>query len=353
MELTLIATRDCNLRCAYCYTGEKVYAAMDFETARQGMDLVFNAHQGDSMQGLHFFGGEPLLNWDLMVQADEYFTGNWGGGVVRKSVTTNGTLLTPERADWLASRGYYIGLSMDGAEASHDRFRSFADGRGSFQTILNHGLYMIQKKYKFKTIIVVNPENLGRLYRDVIFLYRQGFTELSLNLNTAAHWNQFRLGRLRRVYRRILGFYLTERRKGNYFYINVFDGKMAVLKAGGYQAKDHCQMGHKEVTLSPSGKFYPCERFVGQDDNEDVQIGDIITGLDPERISYFRHPKKLEECEVCEYRPYCVNWCGCTNYTTTGVWDEVSGVQCRYEQMLINLTAGMIIKQSKTMNFKK
>ncbi len=315
---------------------------MDFDTARKGMDMVFNNPRDTSIKGLHFFGGEPLLNWDLMQEADAYYEEHWGGGVTRKSVTTNGTLLTPERSQWLADHGYYIGLSLDGGQASHDRNRSFAGGQGSFEAILKNAHYMIDKKINFKTIIVVSPENLGRLPDDVVFLYQEGFRAISLNLNTAAAWNWYTLYRLKKAYSRISRFYVQQKRAGRPIYINVLDGKLSVLKNGGYAVGDKCQMGVKEVSLSPSGHFYPCERFVGNDDDPTVQIGSLSTGLDPRRVQAFQQPRQMPECRECQYQPYCVNWCGCSNFTSTGIWDEVSGVQCRYEQILINMAKELI-----------
>lgn len=341
MELTLCLTRDCNLRCSYCYAGEKQPLHMDWDTARRGMDMTFSLRDASPMNGLHFFGGEPLLQWDLLQRCDAYFMEKWATPIVKKSVTTNGTLLTSERARWLKNNGYLIGLSLDGAQLSHDHYRKFPNGLGSFDCIIQNADQMIKQSIPFKTIMVISPAHLSRLPSDVQKLYNLGFRFFSLNINTRASWSSWQLLRLKKSLVRLGIWYLKQKTTDSSLYINIFDGKVAVLKAGGYQNHDRCDMGIRELTLSALGVFYPCERFVGNEDDPSVQIGSLEKGLDHKKIDAMREQINLPECQICLYSPYCVNWCGCSNYSATGRWREMPGFLCRVEQILIDIARGM------------
>ena len=134
LTLTLCLTHDCTLRCSYCYAGRKYRHAMARETAFRAIDLaVEEARQRGGALDVNFFGGEPLLEWDLLKVCDAYAREKTQGlaAPMRNSLTTNGTLLTPDKADWMQERDYLLVLSVDGHAAMHNRNRRYADGSGS------------------------------------------------------------------------------------------------------------------------------------------------------------------------------------------------------------------------------
>ncbi len=110
LQLTLCLTHDCTLRCRYCYAGRKYAHAMSRETAERGMDIGLD---------LSFFGGEPLLEWDLLQHCCNYLKQQAAdqGVRVRFGITTNGTLLTRKRLEWLAEQDFLVGLSVDGSRS--------------------------------------------------------------------------------------------------------------------------------------------------------------------------------------------------------------------------------------------
>ena len=120
LTLTLCLTHDCNLRCRYCYAGRKYAHAMSRETAERGMDIglaeVVRTERG---LDLSFFGGEPLLEWDLLQHCCNYLKQQAAeqGVRVRFGITTNGTLLTRKRLEWLAEQDFLVGLSVDGSRS--------------------------------------------------------------------------------------------------------------------------------------------------------------------------------------------------------------------------------------------
>lgn len=120
LQLTLCLTHDCTLRCRYCYAGRKYAHAMSRETVERGMDIgLAEAVRTERGLDLSFFGGEPLLEWDLLQHCCNYLKQQAAeqGVRVRFGITTNGTLLTRKRLEWLAEQDFLVGLSVDGSRS--------------------------------------------------------------------------------------------------------------------------------------------------------------------------------------------------------------------------------------------
>lgn len=168
-EMILQVTQDCNLRCSYCYYVNERYRQrhhshikMEFSLAKRAMDY-FMEHSSDEKEiVLGFYGGEPLLCFDLIKKCVEYMELNVQGRKVRFVLTTNGTLLTNEKIEYFIEHDISILISLDGSKESHDYNRKFADGTGSFDIIINK-IKNLKENYPdyFKTVLfntVISPE---------------------------------------------------------------------------------------------------------------------------------------------------------------------------------------------------
>ena len=135
--MELILTDQCNLRCSYCFEKDKNPHNMSDETAMASVDFLMEESGPTKNLTLLFFGGEPLLRFDLMQKVWEYATKRADalGKKINWDMTTNGTLVTEEKARWLRDHGVKYLLSMDGGKEDHDRYRKYANGRGSFDVI--------------------------------------------------------------------------------------------------------------------------------------------------------------------------------------------------------------------------
>ena len=144
-QLILQVTQQCNLRCAYCaysgiYEGHRVHQnkRMSFELAKRGIDFfIKHSREKDSID-IGFYGGEPLLEFDLLKKCTEYARGLVEGKELTFGLTTNGTLLKDEIAEYLVENDFRIGISLDGPKREHDINRRFANGKGSFDTIIQN-----------------------------------------------------------------------------------------------------------------------------------------------------------------------------------------------------------------------
>ncbi len=338
MDITLGLTHDCNLACVYCYAGEKRRASMPWEIVEQSLSFARQHTGADEKVQLSFFGGEPLLEWDTLCRATDLVraAAEEDGFELQLTVTTNGTLLTPERARWLADAGFAVGISIDGNRAGHDATRPNRGGRSSFDAVMAGIHSALPLLPNLETILVVDPSNVEEVDRSTRFLAGEGVRCISLNPNFYTEWTDEKGQIWDRQYTRVADFFVERFRAGEDLYINFIDGKIITRLKGGFACGDRCDFGEHEVAVAPSGRLYPCERLVGEDTGE-VSIGHVATGFDEEQ----RQPlltcrgNTNPECFACAVKARCMNWCGCINYATTGQIDRVAGDLCFHEQLCI------------------
>lgn len=345
MYLTLCLTRDCNLRCGYCYAGRKFARAMEWDVARRAIDLGMVetlAQAGKTGREpkmiLGFFGGEPLLEWDLLRRCDDYASqcAEQLGIHMRHTLTTNLTLVTPDKSAWLHRHKYHLGLSLDGCAAMHNTWRKYASGEKSHGDCLQGLEYVKELSGDWAEIImVVDPRQVGYLSESVRFLGGISPYGIVVNCNFSADWSEEACSTMNREFDHMGELWLNWFREGTPRRINVIDSKIKTHLCGGYHEKDHCKMGETELTVSVNGNFYPCERLVGDDDREELCFGNVFTGFDiARRLSIIMsRGNRTDTCQSCPVKERCVNWCGCSNYASTGRLDEVSPFMCFHERL--------------------
>jgi uncharacterized protein len=349
MDLTLGLTHDCNLRCGYCYAGKKSHRSMSWRTAKAAIDFAIREtidtppwHSETREMQLGFFGGEPTIEWDLLTKAMEYTeTSTTDAGItLKKTLTTNGTLLTDKRISWLKQHNVYIGLSMDGNREMHDSFRTFRNGKSCHArcTSVMHKLFS-ELESNVELIVVVDPRNVQYLPDSLRWLVGEGITNISLNPNFYIEWPDSAQTEWKRAYELAGELYLENYREGKHITINFIDGKIRTRIKDGYAACDRCSFAEIEIAVAPSGRMYPCERLISDDTDDDMCVGDVFSGFNGNKRSSLIVNKGNvdEDCAKCGFRARCMNWCGCINYATTGAINRVDGVVCFHEQMTIGI----------------
>jgi len=337
MNLTLCLTHACPMACSYCYAGRKHHSAMTAETARQAVD--FAAAQDESDFQLGFFGGEPLLEWDLMLDCVRYARKTLGSRKLVLTVTTNGIGLTKERAEKLYDEDFFIGFSIDGNRDMHNICRRMSDGKQSFDAVL-HGLEnALIHPERMETITVIDPANVVHTGESIRFLTGLGVRRISLNPNFYTDWDADALSAMTAAYESAADFLLESYRNGSAPRLNVIDSKIITALKEGYACSDRCKFGCGELAVAASGRIYPCERLVGNDDNDAVCIGTVTGGFHDDRYRKLLAARgnRDPECAECSLRNRCMNWCGCINYTTTGKIDSAPDIICFHEKLSIRV----------------
>jgi uncharacterized protein len=338
MKLTLFLNHRCNLRCAYCYTGEKFQRPMPLEVARRAVDFgLEEADRGFLL--LSFFGGEPLLEVARMEEIVAYAerAAAARGKRLFLSLATNGTLLDPRRLALLRGHRFEVQVSIDGCAAAHDATRRYARGASSHARVVGTLRALAAAGFAVRTVAVVDPANAAHLGESFDFLMDLGVRYIHFSPNYSGRWDEGACERFEAALRDLGDRYMRRLRAGDDVRLDPLNGKVVTHLAQGYKEKNLCQFGQKEIAIAPSGRIYPCDRLVGEDNRDEVCIGDLESGIDAVRRDRMVRAKNAPdpECASCELQPRCMHWCGCANYETTGRVDRVSPIVCWFERCFI------------------
>jgi uncharacterized protein len=341
MNFTLSLTHDCQFRCTYCYAGDKIKKIMPKETIDKSIEFLFT-HEFEKLE-FGFFGGEPLLEWEKIIYATKKIEeiASQKNIKTNRTITTNGTLLTEENVKWLKENLFYMVISLDGNELMHNTHRKYANGAGTFKDVIN-GLKNLQKYYKNKEYsinLVVTPQNVKYLSDSVKYLYLEhNIEDIAIADDLYSDWDDY-AQIWENEYKKIGDFYIEMFRKDKFIKISFIEDKIATGIKGGYDACKTCSFGENEVIVAPSGNLYPCERLIGNDNDQEMIIGNVFNGYDiKKKFNLLKlRGNTNEECKTCELKPRCMNFCGCTNYTVTKSINTAFGTLCFNQKLSIEV----------------
>ena len=347
---TLCLTHDCTLRCSYCYAGRKYSHAMTRETAQRAIDIVFSeAHNTGCSADISFFGGEPLMEWELLQWCYDYAQSKAGelAAPPRFGLTTNGTLLTADKLNWLAERDFLIGISIDGSPAMHNTNRQRPNGSGS-HTDVAQALQLIEQHsgVRSQAICVVTPNNVQHLSEGIEWLSRHYSGTIGLNIDYWSEWSDEQFETLSSQYALVAELVANSYRASQPIKLRSIDDK---ISSHLHQRNDncvHCRIGEREIAVSVDGNFFPCSRLVGDGDKEELNFGNVTEGINRARQQYIIATRgcATPACKLCNLRHRCLNSCGCTNYASSGKLNQVSPFLCCSEKLFIH-TADTLAEQ--------
>jgi len=339
MKISLSVTHDCNLRCKYCYAGEKFNQSMDIETAKKIVDFSFIITPKDQEINFSFFGGEPLLQLPLIKEVIAYIESKSYVNPLTYSITTNGTIINDEIIDFVNDKHIKLCISIDGSEHIHDKNRVDKNGHGSLQSIMQNMKRISNELNYYQVNAVYGPETIEYLDETVKFFIKNNIRNIHLNPDILATWKEESFPKITEMYGKVGSIYIDAYKNNKEIAINLLDSKIILFFKGGYESKDKCGMGETEFGFAPSGNVYPCERLIGNDTNKEMMMGNIHTGINPLMRCTIgkKRGNSNEECVNCPVQKYCMNWCGCTNYNMTGSSDKVDAMLCHSERSAISV----------------
>jgi uncharacterized protein len=338
--LTLFLTHQCNLRCSYCYVHEKRAATMPIEVGRKAIDLALQIAK-DKLQ-ISFFGGEPLLEWDLLSALHQYGkqrTAERGVAPIF-AVTTNGMFLDDDRLAYLRDNDIRVGFSIDGNRQAQDATRPKAGGGSSHERTVERLRLTLKHMPDVQTISVIDPANVAHLADSVRELLDIGVKRVTLNPNWSADWSDETTREVwQHQYEEISKIYVDRFRGNAPVRISFIEDKIITRLKSGYAPCDQCDFGNRDFAVSTTGKVYPCERQVGSDGEaeEHMVIGTVDEGFDKRRQrNLLRGIKDVpDECRRCALADRCANWCPCANLALTGELGRPGGLLCFHEQLTV------------------
>lgn len=356
--LCLHVSHDCNLSCRYCFAGEGQYhgqrSLMSFEVGKKALDLLVKSSEGRRNLEVDFFGGEPLMNFDVVKQLVGY------GRSIEKAhdkefrftLTTNGLLLDEEKLDFINKEMGNLVLSIDGRRQVHDRMRPRRGGQGSYDEILPKFEAAVKSRKGLEYYVrgTYTHHNLD-FAEDVKHLAQLGFDQISVEPVVAPADMDYAIKeedvpQLLEQYD-ILAKYLLERKKKGcgvnffHFMIDLSGGPCAYKRISG------CGSGTEYLAIAPNGDIYPCHQFVGMDD---FLMGNVDTGVVNTAL---RDKFKLcnvyskPECRKCFAKLYCSGGCAANAYNFTGDINGVYDIGCALERKRVECAIMMKAAQAE------
>ena len=338
--LCLHIAHTCNLNCEYCFASQGKYhgerSMMSFEVGKRAFDwLIENSGSRRNLE-VDFFGGEPLMNFDVVKQLVEYARSieKEKGKNFRFTLTTNGVLVDDDVIDFCNREMSNVVLSLDGRKEIHDRYRVDYAGNGSWDKIVPKFQKFVEKRggknyYMRGTFTHANPDFL----KDIQTMLDLGFNELSMEPVVCAAGDPSELTEadfpiVCQQYEDLAMLMLKKDKEGKPF---TFYHYMIDLTGGPciYKRISGCGSGTEYMAVTPWGDLYPCHQFVG---DERFKLGDIWKGVDNTEIqsefaacNVYAHP----ECRDCWARLYCSGGCAANAYHATGSVTGVYEYGCR------------------------
>ncbi len=327
--LCLHIAHTCNLNCEYCFASQGKYhgerAMMSFEVGKQAFDfLIANSGTRRNLE-VDFFGGEPLMNFDVVKQLVAYARSveKQHGKNFRFTLTTNGLLIDDDVIDFANREMSNVVLSLDGRKEVHDRYRVDFAGNGSWDRIVPKFQKLVEMRggkdyYMRGTFTHENPDFL----EDIKEMLSLGFNELSMEPVVCAPGDKSELTEddmpiIMEQYEKLAQLMLEKDKEGKPF---TFYHYMIDLKGGPciYKRISGCGSGTEYMAVTPWGDLYPCHQFVG---DEKFKLGDIWQGVtntetqnDFAACNVYARP----ECRDCWARLYCSGGCAANAYHATG-----------------------------------
>ena len=332
--LCLHIAHTCNLNCAYCFASQGKYhgerAVMSFEVGKRALDfLIENSGTRRNLE-VDFFGGEPLMNFEVVKQLVAYARSieKEHNKNFRFTLTTNGLLVDDDVIEWANRECANVVLSLDGRKEIHDAYRVDYAGNGSWDRIVPKFQKFVQARggknyYMRGTFTHANPDFLT----DIQQMLDLGFTELSMEPVVCAPGDEAELTQedlpiVLDQYEKLAELMLQRDKEGRPF---TFYHYMIDLTGGPciYKRISGCGSGTEYMAVTPWGDLYPCHQFVGEEKFKLGNIWDGVTNTETQcefaNCNVYARP----DCADCWAKLYCSGGCAANAYHSTG---SVTGV---------------------------
>ncbi|WP_347489459.1 thioether cross-link-forming SCIFF peptide maturase [Desulfoscipio sp. XC116] len=327
--LCLNLAHDCNLRCRYCFASQGDFGGrrelMSAEVGRAALDFLMWASGSRRHVEVDFFGGEPLMNWGVLVDLVKYgrLRAGEAGKEIKFTLTTNVTLLNREMQQFIGDHDLAVVLSIDGRPEVHDRMRVTATGGGSYRRIMDKIMEFTSSSYCREYIIrgTYTRYNLD-FCADVKHLAEAGLNHISVEPVVAGSETDYAfkdedIPVLLEEYDKLTRYLLKRQCQGRpldffHFNIDLEDGPCLPKRLTG------CSAGSEYLAVVPGGALYPCHQFVGKDN---FQVGTVFEGVVKKNMAnIFRnaHIYNKKACRECWAKFHCSGGCHANAYAFNG-----------------------------------
>ncbi len=341
--LCLHIAHDCNLKCRYCFAEEGEYhgrrALMSYEVGKKALDfLVANSGSRVNLE-VDFFGGEPLMNWQVVKDLVAY-----GRSLeepnhkrFRFTLTTNGVLLNDDIIDFANREMANIVLSVDGRKEIHDKMRPLAGGQGSYDLVIPKFKKVAESRNQTNYYVRGTFTRFNKDFAaDVCHLADLGFEQISVEPVVAPASEDYALvpediPEVLAEYDKLAVEMIRRYKEGKGFNFFHF---MIDLKGGPcvYKRLSGCGSGTEYLAVTPWGDFYPCHQFVGQKSFLMGNVDDGITNTDIREQFKACNVYSKEKCKNCFAKFYCSGGCAANSYNFHGNINDAYDLGCELQR---------------------
>lgn len=331
----------CNLRCKYCYEGEKTSNYMSDETAHKSLDLIFyNVRKHvDPILDIYFIGGEPLLSFDFIKQIvlNAEDRAEKQQVKMKYNITTNGTYMNKDILEFLILYNFDIKLSLDGTKYSNDMNRIYHNKRGSYESVIANLPYF--REYTMKTgkdvqiSMVITKNNCEYYMESFKHIVDLGFTDIDSGVNVYEDWKtkdkELLAKQLKGTYKFVADNYIRGNQIRWRYFEKFIDG--CSNKSSGY----NCMAGALSVYINYDGFIYPC-----QVSDRIEPIGHVDTGLryDHIRKEYLQKVMHNDNCNKCSLTDRCcIKYCYAMNLIKNNTIQEPVDIFCYVHRLFFNI----------------
>lgn len=334
MNFNIIVTSKCNLRCEYCYEENKKYQDMSIEVCDKTINFIIrtlkNRNEVNKLNRIVFHGGEPLLNFDLIKyiknKLDIELENKY---IINYMMTTNATVLNQEIIDFIKDNNIALSVSIDGTKYSHDQYRKFENGKGSYKLVRKNITELIKQGIKLRCRLTYRASTVSELYKGIVELSDLGienFVPVADFYDTT--WTEEEIDILEEEIDKII---LDKKLKN--LKVSIIDKENLCLK------QSDCFGGIVSFTISEVGNIYPCVFVLG---HKKFLIGNVFNnpcvGTDYAiKLFHERFEEKNGPCKTCEANEYCMgNRCKLINYVANGKYYSPSIINCNIMSVNLN-----------------
>lgn len=342
-SMCLNIAHDCNLRCEYCFAAQGDFGhgrkLMPFEVGKAAIDFLIKHSANRHNLELDFFGGEPLMNFDVVKQVVEYARSveKEHNKNFRFTITTNGVLLDDDSIDFINREMSNVVLSLDGRKEVNDRLRPTVNKKGSYDIIVPKYQKLVEargdKEYYVRgTFTKYNLDFAD----DVMHLNELGFDQISVepvvtDPELPYALTEKDLPTIAEEYEKLSKLLIERKKNGTgfnffHFMIDLDQGPCAIKRLRG------CSCGNEYVAVTPEGDIYPCHQFVGMDEWKMGSVLDDSVNIEMKKMFSKANIYSKEECADCWAKFYCSGGCNANNMQYNSTIFKPHKLSCALEQ---------------------